>query len=179
MGSLNNLPGLKKQLLIFIETEIIPALIISAKNGNKELIINLIKSFKQKITDDNDSCLRTLENLVQKMVNPGEEFGFSDEALLKVDDFKTIFEILSKEKAQELLNKNYDQVSQTDVRLMSSLFSQTAYYILDEPEVVNLSKFVKKNLHIDILTKSENMQEACHNLSVYLSLFEHFKTDYD
>jgi len=33
------------------------------------------------------------------MVSPGEEFGLGEEALLKVDDFKKIFEILSKEKA--------------------------------------------------------------------------------
>jgi len=48
------------------------------------------------ITEENHSCLITLENLIQKMVSPGEEFGLDEEALLKVDDFKTIFEILSK-----------------------------------------------------------------------------------
>jgi hypothetical protein len=179
MGSLNNLPGLKKQLLIFIETEIIPALIVSAQSGNVELIMNLIKSFKTIITEENNSCLITLENLIQKMVSPGEEFGFGEEPLLKVDDFKSIFEILSKQKVQELLDKNYDSVSQTDVKLMSTLFNQAAYYILDEPEILNLSKFAKRNLHVDIITKSENMQELCYNLNIYMSLFKHFKTDYD
>ena len=67
------------------------------------------------------------------MVNPGEEFGLGEETLLKVDDFKKIFQILSKEKATELLNKNYQSISQTDVKLMSTLFNTTAYYILDDP----------------------------------------------
>jgi len=40
---------------------------------------------------------------------------------------------------------------------MSTLFNATAYYILDEPEVLSLSKFAKKNLHVDIITKAENM----------------------
>ena len=62
---------------------------------------------------------------------------------------------------------------------MSALFETTAYYILDEPEVLNLSKFVKKNLHVDIITKTDNMQELCYNISVYMSIFKHFKTDYD
>lgn len=54
--------------------------------------MNLMESFKSKITDDNSSCLRTLEKLVQKLVNPGEDFDLPpDETLLKVDDFKKIF----------------------------------------------------------------------------------------
>lgn len=39
---------------------------------------------------------------------------------------------------------------------------------------------MKKNLHIDILTKDDvNLKETVYSLSVYLSLFRHFKTDYD
>ena len=106
MSSLNNLPDLKRQLALFLETEIIPAILISVKQGNKNLIIRLIEFFKEKITDVNDSCLSTLEDLIQKLVDPGEDFGF-DEPLLKVDDFKQIFTILSKEKANEFLKKNY------------------------------------------------------------------------
>ena len=64
LGSLNNLPGLKKQLLLFIETEVIPALIISAQNGNIELIMELIESFKNMITDQNYQCLVTLQNFI-------------------------------------------------------------------------------------------------------------------
>ena len=159
MSSLNNLPDLKRQLVLFLETEVIPAILISVHNGNKDLVIRLIEFFKEKITETNDSCLSTLEDLIKKLVNPGEEFGF-DEPLLKIDDFKHIFTILSKEKANEFLNKNYSAVSITDVKLMSSLFKHIGYYILDEPEVLGLIKLVKRNLHIDILTKSTNMLDV-------------------
>ena len=178
MSSLNNLPDLKRQLSVFLETEIIPAIIISVKQGSKKLILRLIESFKEQITAANDSCLSTLENLIHKLVDPGEEFGF-DEPLLKVDDFKHIFALLSKEKASEFVNRNYSSVSKTDIKLMSSLFKHTAYFILDEPEISGLMKLAKRNLHIDILTKSTDMLEVTQSLSLYLSLYPHFKTDYD
>jgi hypothetical protein len=150
MSSLNNLPDLKRQLSVFLDTEVIPALLVSVKNGNKDLVMELIQDFKLKISDTNDSCLSTLENLIAKLVNPGDDFG--TEPLLMVDDFKKIFEILCKDKV-----KNLSEISQTDVKLMSCIFNQAAYYILDEPDVLALIKHAKKNLHIDILTKQENM----------------------
>lgn len=114
MSSLNNLPDLKRQLSVFLETEIIPAIIISIKSGNKDLLIRLVEFFKNKITEGNDSCLSTLENLINKVVDPGEDFGY-DEPLLKVDDFKHIFAILSKDKALEFVSKNYSAVTKTDI----------------------------------------------------------------
>ena len=111
--------------------------------------MELIQDFKVKITEQNDSCLSTLEGMIEKLVNPGEDFG--SEPLLKVDDFKQIFYILSKDKALALLEKK--EVSKTDIKLMCSIFNQAAYYILDEPNVGALMKYAKKNLHIDILTK--------------------------
>jgi hypothetical protein len=179
MGSLNNLPDLKRQLSVFLEIEVVPALIVTVQNGQKDLVMQLIESFKTKVTDSNDSCLSTLENLVSKMVNPGDDFQKSGEALLQVDDFKQIFRILSQEKAKTFLDKDYASISPTDIKLMSSIFKQTAYYILDEPEVSSLIKLAKKNLHIDILTKQGNMQEVAYSLQLYLSLFTHFQTDYD
>ena len=149
MSSLNNLPDLKRQLSVFLDTEVVPALLVSVQNGNKDLVMELIQDFKIKITEQNDSCLSTLEGMIEKLVNPGEDFG--SEPLLKVDDFKQIFDILSKDKALALLEKK--EVSKTDIKLMCSIFNQAAYYILDEPNVGALMKYAKKNLHIDILTK--------------------------
>lgn len=86
MSSLNNLPDLKRQLSLFLDIEVIPSLLVSVKNGNKGLLMELIQDFKVKISDKNDSCLSTLENLISKLVDPGEDFG--SEPLLMVDDFK-------------------------------------------------------------------------------------------
>ena len=112
------------------------------------------------------------------MVNPGEEYGF-DEPLLKLKDFKTIFEILSKDKAIELIAQNYQAVSPTDIKLMSMLFKHSGYFILDESELTGLIKLAKKNLHIDKLIKAESMREVTYSLSIYLSLFTHYSSDYD
>jgi len=59
------------------------------------------------------------------------------------------------------------------------VLKHTAYFILDEPEVASLSKLVKKMLHIDLLTKAEQLMPVCYCMSIYLSLFSHFKTEYD
>lgn len=99
---------------------------------------------------------------------------------MKTDDFKKVFGILCKSKAAAILDKKIEDVSIQDLTLICSVFRVMAYYILDEPECVGLMKQVKKNLHIDILTKDDvNLKETVYSLSVYLSLFRHFKTDYD
>ena len=100
---------------------------------------------------------------------------------MKVDDFKNIFSILCKSKAAAILDKNIEDVSIEDLNLICTVYKVMAYYILDEPECVGLMKQVKKNLHIDILTKDDgvNLKETVYSLSVYLSLYKHFTTDYD
>lgn len=117
-----------------------------------------------------------MEALISKLASP--DFG-NDEPILKVDEFKQIFSTLCREKCQKFLDKKYDDISPTDVKMMSIVFKHTAYYILDEPEVSGLIKLVKKSLHIDILTKQENMQVVAYGIQLYLSLFTHFQTDYD
>ena len=74
---------------------------MAVKTGNNPLFFEIIKMFKNSV-----HALPTLESLLTKMVEPGEEFGLSS-PLLKVDDFKEIFEILGGETAQHLLDKNY------------------------------------------------------------------------
>lgn len=178
MTSLNNFPDLKKQLQLFLETEVIPAIIIATHQGNTRLVINLIQGFKSKINGECDESLSALETLLEKLINPGDDFGF-DEPLLKVDEFKELYTILCKDKVLQLLAKNYSNVSKVDIRVMTAFFTHAAYYILDEQDVISLMKLAKKNLHIDILTKEHDMLETVYSLSLYLSLFEHFQTDYD
>jgi hypothetical protein len=121
IASLNNLPVLKKQLSVFKETEVIPAVIVAVKADNKGLVTELIKLFKQEITAVQDKCLSTLDSFLGKLVNPGEEFGF-DEPLLKTDDFKEMFSVLCRDKAQSLLDGDFNVVSATDIKVMSLFF---------------------------------------------------------
>jgi len=176
MASLNNLPDLKRQLALYLETEVLPAILFTIQSGQKGLMMELITSIKDQITDENDACLSTMETLISKLANP--DFG-NDEPILKVDEFKQIFSTLCRGKCQSFLDKKYDDISPTDVKMMSIVFKHTAYFILDEPEVSSLIKLVKKGLHIDILTKQGNMQEVAYSIQLYLSLFTHFQTDYD
>lgn len=134
--------------------------------------------FGRRISDGSDSCLSTLGELLAWLVDPGEQYGL-DEPLLKVEDFKKIFEILSKDQARELLDCNFATFTATNLRLLSLVLQHTAYFILDEPEVMALAKLVKKNLHIDKLTKSESMRQVTYCMSLYLCLYKHFESDYD
>jgi hypothetical protein len=107
--------------------------------------------------------------LLDKLVNPGDEYGF-DEPLLKVDDYVQIFEILSKDKANELIAKNFKAVSHDDLKMLSVVLKATAYFINDLPEVIGLDKLAKKILSIELLVKTESLLEVTYAMSIYLSL---------
>lgn len=86
MVSLNHFPELKKQLLVFRDTEVMPAILIAVKNGNTKLLFNLIENLKKKIESGKEACISTLENLLKYLTN-----NELLETFLKVDDFKMIF----------------------------------------------------------------------------------------
>lgn len=99
--SLSNFLELKKQLIIFVETEVIPALIVKAQEGESDLIIEICKEIAQRAAT-NESNLYTLEFLVQKMVDPGEDYPVDQKPILKIDDFKLIFTTLVADTAKIL-----------------------------------------------------------------------------
>ena len=85
MSSLNNLPDLKRQLALYLDTEVLPAILIAIQSGQKDLMMELITSIKNQITNENDSSLSTLESFIAKLAKP--DLG-DDEPILKVDEFK-------------------------------------------------------------------------------------------
>lgn len=130
---------------------------------------------KAKVESGEEACISTLENLLRCLTN-----NEILETFLKVDEFKMIFEILSKDKVRLFVDRKYENLKQTDIKLITCIFRQISYYILDEPEILALMKLVKKNLHIDILTKEPgNAKETVYSLSIYNSLYKHFLTEYD
>ena len=46
MSSLNNLPDLKRQLALYLETEVLPAILFAIQSGQKGLMMELINSVK-------------------------------------------------------------------------------------------------------------------------------------
>ena len=49
----------------------------------------------------------TLEYFIQKMVDPGEEFAQDMKPVLRIDDFKEIFNKVSKHTAKKLIETNF------------------------------------------------------------------------
>jgi len=82
--------------VIFVETEVVPALVVEAQHGNSELIIEVCKELatraaKDSKSESSQSYLLTLEYFVKKMVDPGEDFPPELKPAIKVNDFEQIF----------------------------------------------------------------------------------------
>ena len=90
--SLTNFLELKNQLIIFVESDVIPALII----GDKSFIVTLCETIAEKAHQGNNSYQLTLEYFVAKMIDPGEDFPVEMKPVLKIDEFREIFTKVSK-----------------------------------------------------------------------------------
>ena len=73
--------------MIFVDTEVIPALIYQAQNGNQGFILDIIKFMGEQAKSLTD-YVYTLEYFVKKMIDPGEDFPADEKPVLKVDEFK-------------------------------------------------------------------------------------------
>lgn len=93
LPSLSSFMELKKQLVIFVETDVVPALICLAKIETKvPLIIHVCKELANRACSENDvGQIRTLEYLIQVLVDPGEDFPADEKPVVRIDDFKQIF----------------------------------------------------------------------------------------
>ena len=77
---------LRKQLVLFVETEVVPALVnIATSQEHKGFVIKMFEYLTKS------AKLHTLEYLAQMVVDPGENFDMSVKPALKIDDFKQIF----------------------------------------------------------------------------------------
>ena len=96
--SLSNLLELKKQLVIYVETDVVPSLI----NGDKQMLIRLCKELSDKAQsavdrNSQNSNLLSLQYLSEKLVDPGEEFPIEMKPVLKIAEFEEVFQIMSKD----------------------------------------------------------------------------------
>ena len=89
--SLTNFLELKNQLIIFVESDVIPALII----GEKSFIVSLAETIATKAYEASSYQL-TLQYFIAKMVDPGEDFAADMKPVLRIDDFREIFTKVSK-----------------------------------------------------------------------------------
>ena len=106
--SLANFLELKNQLVIFVESDVLPGLLV----GDSELLVSLCQIVAEKVVkaDNKDIAFAnelTLEYLFQKLVDPGEDFPVECKPVLKIDEFKAIFDRVSKSTAKTLIETNF------------------------------------------------------------------------
>jgi len=89
--SLTSYLELKNQLLIFVESDVIPALIF----GDKTLVVSLCELIANRALTSHSYKL-TLEYFVAKMVDPGENFDAELKPVLKIEGFSEVFSQVGK-----------------------------------------------------------------------------------
>ena len=92
------------------------------------------------------SYMHTLEYLIAKMSDPGDDFPVDFKPVLKVDQFKSIFNRTSTKTCMKLIQNNFNVDYDASVGIVMKTLKQTAYYVLDEPVVLELYQLAKSNL---------------------------------
>ena len=124
--------------MIFVDIEVIPVLINQASEGNVELIYAIIGYISDHAKESMD-FVYSLEYLIKKLIDPGEDYPADEKPVLIVDEFKHIFSLVSSGKMNTLL-KNLDSTYNNEVFAFLKILKQTAYFIIDEVKVVELFK---------------------------------------
>ncbi len=125
LPSLANFVDMKKQLVIFCDTELVPVLINQAQNGNAALLVSVVTYMAEKAKSYID-YVYSIEAFVKKMVDPGEDYPADEKPVLKIDDFKCLFKLTNQAHIDDYNNKTL---------LFLAVLRVIAYYIIDETEV--------------------------------------------
>jgi|LauGreDrversion4_2_1035121.scaffolds.fasta_scaffold473601_1 Icc-related predicted phosphoesterase len=76
---------LKRQLMIFVETEVLPAIVNLGSSEHRHFIVEVFEYLC------NNGHLHTMDLLAKTMVNPGDEYPLDLKPVLKIDEFKSIY----------------------------------------------------------------------------------------
>jgi hypothetical protein len=76
--------------------------------------------------------VHSLEQFVQKMVDPGEDYPVEEKPVLKIEDFTQILNIV------QISSVPHDIDYSLQVQIFLRVFRQIAYYVLDDPLVSDL-----------------------------------------
>ena len=133
LPSLSNFIEMKKQLVIFVDTEVIPALINQAQSGNIKLIMEIFNYMRERAREQMD-YIHSIDYFIKKMIDPGEDYPADEKPLLRIDDFKQIFKIV---RIEILTSENEYSL---ETILFLRVLRNTAYFIMDEEDVAKLWK---------------------------------------
>ena len=89
---------MRKQLLIFQTTEVIPQILLSLQQGNKQVLYSLIEAFKTSLEGpEGPKFLSSFKNLLSHILEAKESLDSLAEPLLSTDDFKQIYKMVLEE----------------------------------------------------------------------------------
>ena len=117
----------------------------------------------------------TIEFLLKKMIDPGEDFPADEKPVLKVDEFKEIFWLVNKPTIEGYLSGQSLEYSLDVLTFLKSL-KQTAYYIVEEKVAKDLYQRSSDYLKELVVKGDKTVSEMLGiTLEIYLSLQEYFK----
>ena len=107
--------------------------------------------------------IHSIDYFLKKMIDPGEEFPADEKPVIKIDDFKTVFNLAQIEVfASESEYTN-------DMLLFLRILKNTAYYIIDEEIVSKLWKQSNQILN-DFVADSKG--EISPKVTIALEVFQ-------
>jgi hypothetical protein len=162
LPSLSNFIEMKKQLIIFVDTEVIPLLINQCQRGNTQLVMEIISYMREEARENMD-YIYSIDYFLKKMIDPGEDYPPEEKPLLKIDDFKQVFKIV---RIDILESENEYSL---EALLFLRVLRNTAYFIMDEEVVSNIWKQSKQ-----ILTNfvSESKSALKPRVTIALEIFQ-------
>eukprot|EP00347_Sterkiella_histriomuscorum_P012612 403367900 len=176
LQSLANFMQLKKQLLIFVDTEVIPVLIYQTQNGNEKLVLQICNYMSDQAHSRVD-YVYTLENLIKRLIDPGEDYPADEKPVLKIADFKQIFNHVSKDQVQEYLNDSLVHYS-LQTNLFLRMIQQLSYFLVDEAQVQEIFKksiaYLTNQLQQQIMNFDDQFGIS---LEIFTYLSEYFQSE--
>lgn len=160
---------LRRQLMIFVETEVLPSIVNLARSDDRHFVVEVFEYLCAK------GHLHTMDLLAKTMVDPGEQYPSDLKPVLKIADFKEVFNLTAKECAQTLIDTNFSS-SQPKQEFLVILLQTIGYYLLDEASVSTLFKLVRSNLKQTELTL---LPQCKTQLEIYMALEKWLVSDDD
>jgi hypothetical protein len=96
MPSIASYVEMKRQLVIFVDTEIIPALINQVQEGHSQGVKEIIGYMAKQ---DRQDYVYSVEQLIKRLIDPGEDYPVEDKPVLKIQDFKDIYKLIASTDA--------------------------------------------------------------------------------
>jgi hypothetical protein len=126
--------------------------------------MEIFKYMRERAKEGMD-YVHSIDYFLKKMIDPGEDYPADEKPMLKIDDFKQIFQIAKF----DVLTAESDYT--LDMLLFLRILKNTAYFIIDDESVSNLWNLSNSILNEFVAdTKAELSARVTIALEVFSSL---------